>query len=129
MRIAREALMREVVRYGGQSAVVLALLGAIGYAGYWSLSEMRDLPAFLHKIAQPFMPPAVTPSEHSATPGNKVAEKAVVKMPVRKHHPRPRTMQIAAKVSRKPAYATSDDPHGGHIIYQDGMITQYSWDK
>jgi hypothetical protein len=133
-RIAREALLREVVRYGGQGALVLALLGAIGYAGYWSLSEMKSLPAFVQRIAQPFIPPpAVAPGQRitGGAADSKVAEvKAPVKVPVKKRSHRSRNTQIASKFGRRPYYApTSDDPTNGRIIYSDGMITQYSWNK
>jgi hypothetical protein len=131
-RIAREALLREVMRYGGQSALVLALIGAIGYAGYWSLGEMRSLPAFLQKVAWPFMPPPVAAPNGRNSAGIKpklTEEKSAARVPVKKHHHRLKNDQIA-KVGRRPNYpVTSDDPTGGRIIYSDGMITQYSWNK
>ncbi len=131
MRIARQALLREAMRYGGQSVLVLALLGAIGYAGYWSLSEMRFLPKFLQALAKPFGPSSsATSGDRSAAGAAKIAaEKAALKVPARRHRPHTKNVQIAAKVGHRSNIVSSGDPTGGHIIYQDGMITQYSWDK
>jgi len=135
-RIAREALLREVVRYGGQALLVLAILGTITAAGYWSLHEMGSLPALLQKIAQPFMPlppPPLAPvaRDDSLTAVRASEEKARVKVPVKKHHYHLRPAALTSQAARRPQdfAQTSDNPTGGQIIYQDGMITQYSWNK
>lgn len=135
-RIAGDALRHEVVRYGGQGALVLALLGVIGYAGYWSLSEMKSLPTFLHKLARPFAPPPpqfIPIDRDAASAATKAAEeKAVAGALQKSHHHHPKNPQTVVKVSgRRPdGYAHySDNPKGGRIIYQNGVITDYRWNK
>jgi hypothetical protein len=138
LRIAGQFLLRETVRYGGQAALVLALLAAIVGAGYWSLSEMRSLPEFIHQIARPFLPPptpeAPPPSAESKALAEKAekarAERGRLSALPKKHHRHVARNKPPNYVARRPAYAPySSDPSGGHIIYQDPMITEYRWDK
>jgi len=138
MRIAGEAFVRELIRYSGQAAATLAIVGVIGYAGYWSLKEMRSLPAFLQAVARPFLPPptvqttASTKSDAKDTvAANRLAEnKPVVKTPVRKKFRHARR-QLAARTPHRTDnfYTSADQPTGGRIEYSDGVITQYSWNK
>jgi len=137
MRIAGEAFVRELVRYSGQAAVTFAIVGVIGYAGYWSVKEMRSLPAFLQAVAKPFMPPppvrtsSSTKDDSKDGDGKRIAEdKPVAKTPVRKRFRHARR-QLAARTPHRTDnfYTTSDQPTGGRIEYSDGVITQYSWNK
>jgi len=133
-RIAREAFWRECVRWGGQGLIVMLLLAVIGYAGYWSLSEMKSLPAFIQAIARPFMPPP------TQDPAALEAERAAARLAeekehhhqtsAKKHHHHSAPRQLAAKAPRRqPSTPGSDDPTGGRIIYSDGYNTEYRWDK
>jgi len=136
MRIAGEAFVRELIRYSGQAAVTLAIVGVIGYAGYWSVKEMRSLPAFLQAVAKPFMPPPPVQTSTSAKDDSKdgvrrIAEdKPVTKTPVRKRFRHARR-QLAARTPHRTDnfYTSADQPTGGRIEYSDGVITQYSWNK
>ncbi|MBU6452248.1 MAG: hypothetical protein KGS72_10745 [Cyanobacteria bacterium REEB67] len=138
LRIAGQFLLREVVRYGGQAALVLALLAVIAGAGYWSLGEMRSLPQFINQIARPFLPPptakAPSPSAESKALAEKAekarVEKARLAALPKKHHRHAAKNSVPKYVERRPAYAPySSDPSGGRIIYQDSMITEYRWNK
>ncbi|MBS1997741.1 MAG: hypothetical protein JSS86_15570 [Cyanobacteria bacterium SZAS LIN-2] len=139
LRIAGQYFLREVVRYSGQAAIAFAVIGVIGYAGYWSLKEMQSLPQFLQAVARPFLPPPpvkikVDPSEaakNSVASRRSVEDTTPVKIAARKRFRRSARKQLAARTPyHTNSWTTSsDEPTGGRIEYSDGVITQYSWNK